>query len=76
MTQVEVPGQAPGDSLYAGRATGSRNWNGNLGQTGFPASPRGAHSWCGPEVDPEVNSHQILGLAWVAIRAVYNPIRN
>ena len=69
MTQVEVPGHAPGLSLYSGRATGTRNWNGNLGQTGFP---HGAHSWCGPEV----NSRQILGLAWVAIRAVYNPIRN
>ena len=42
-----VPGQAPGGSLYAGRATGSRNGNGNLDYSGFLAYPR---HWCGPEV--------------------------
>ena len=46
-----VPGQAPGCSLYAGRATGSRNWNGNLDHSGFPAYPRHAHCWCGLEVE-------------------------
>ena len=70
MTLVEeVLGQAPSASLYGRRATGSRNWNGNLVHTGFPA--RRALM-----VRPEVNSCQIPGLAWVVIRTVYNLIRN
>ena len=69
MTLVEVLGQAPSGSLYAGRATGSRDWNGNLDHTGFPAR-------CALMVRPEVNSRQIPGLAWAVIRTVYNLIRN
>ena len=39
-SQSTVPGHAPGVSLYAGLATGSRNGNGNLDYSRFLAYPR------------------------------------